>query len=247
MLKSIAVGMAVLLLGCFPAAFVQAEIKHISLNKLQFTRGEAVDMRINLVAEPRDINRLEFVLFQASGPEKLMVKQESSYLLRLLGFEPVNDPNAYIGVRVYIIDRWQPLTQLSLFPGGQLPEMADNMLPLSPDEVTLISDSPSGRDNGIVGDPVRSENDPGAQNCTIDYTPGETLWRIGNRYARQWNTHVYGAILALYETNKKAFYRNNINWLKDGASLGCPPPGLWDSFGDKAQARRTFEQLSGAN
>lgn len=215
---------------------VTAAIEHISLNKLQFIQGESVDMRINLVAEPKDIQRLEFVLWQQSGSEKLMVQPVGSYMLQLLGFEPVTDPNAYIAVRVHVIDNWQPLTRLALFRNAtELPDYT-NLMTAARDEIAIA--------NEIQSDQKRSSGDPGAQNCTIVYQPQETLWRIGTRYAKQWNTNVYSAMLAIFEANQNSFKSNNINLLMSGSVLDCPMENAWLQFGNAAQAKQKFSQLS---
>lgn len=54
--------------------------------------------------------------------------------------------------------------------------------------------------------------------CTLDYH-NETLWRISNRYAVEWQVSVYGAMLAIHDANPKAFFKNRINALKKDATL----------------------------
>ncbi|MCL2912235.1 hypothetical protein L2725_00315 [Shewanella corallii] len=227
-------GLLLLLLTAWPAS---AEIEHISLNKLQFLQGESVKMRINLVAEPKDLRRLEFVLWQESGPEKLMVQRLSPYLVELMGFEKVVDPNAYIMVRVYLINRWEPMTRIALF----------NELDALPDYSQIAAAVENPAPAQIKKDQLGSGSDLIAANCTIDYQPGETLWRIGTRYAKTWNSHVYGAILAIFEANKGSFYKSNIKYLKKNAHLECPAQGAWNGYGSKAEAEQMFEQLSTAN
>ncbi len=79
--------------------------------------------------------------------------------------------------------------------------------------------------------------------CMLDFDGTETLWRVASRYAESRHTHVYGAMLAIFEANPKAFNRGNIRNLRRDAKLHCPSSRLLQSYGDKTAAKEKFEQM----
>ena len=79
--------------------------------------------------------------------------------------------------------------------------------------------------------------------CMLDFDGTETLWRVASRYAESRHTHVYGAMLAIFEANPKAFNRGNIRHLRRDAKLHCPSSRLLQSYGDKTAAKEKFEQM----
>ncbi len=79
--------------------------------------------------------------------------------------------------------------------------------------------------------------------CMLDFDGTETLWRVASRYAQSSHTHVYGAMLAIFDANPKAFSRGNIRNLRSDAKLHCPSSSLLESYGDKTAAKEKFEQM----
>ncbi len=79
--------------------------------------------------------------------------------------------------------------------------------------------------------------------CMLDFDGTETLWRVASRYAQSSHTHVYGAMLAIFDANPKAFSRGNIRNLRSDAKLHCPSSSLLQSYGDKTAAKEKFEQM----
>ncbi len=79
--------------------------------------------------------------------------------------------------------------------------------------------------------------------CMLDFDGTETLWRVASRYAQNSHTHVYGAMLAIFDANPKAFSRGNIRNLRSDAKLYCPSSSLLQSYGDKTAAKEKFEQM----
>ncbi len=79
--------------------------------------------------------------------------------------------------------------------------------------------------------------------CMLDFDGTETLWRVASRYAQNSHTHVYGAMLAIFDANPKAFSRGNIRNLRSDAKLYCPSSSLLESYGDKTAAKEKFEQM----
>ncbi|WP_345853557.1 FimV/HubP family polar landmark protein [Shewanella algae] len=79
--------------------------------------------------------------------------------------------------------------------------------------------------------------------CMLDFDGTETLWRVASRYAQSSHTHVYGAMLAIFDANPKAFSRGDIRNLRSDAKLHCPSSSLLQSYGDKTAAKEKFEQM----
>lgn len=79
------------------------------------------------------------------------------------------------------------------------------------------------------------------KNCQLTYLAGETLWRIANRYANDWDVSVYGAMLAIYEANPAAFSKNKINALKSNAALSCPSKMILAQHANAREAQTMFE------
>ncbi|MCS6210860.1 fimbrial protein FimV [Shewanella baltica] len=77
--------------------------------------------------------------------------------------------------------------------------------------------------------------------CQLTYLAGETLWRIANRYANDWDVSVYGAMLAIYEANPAAFSKNKINALKSNAALSCPSKMILAQHSNAKEAQAMFE------
>ncbi|MDL3984716.1 FimV/HubP family polar landmark protein [Shewanella xiamenensis] len=76
--------------------------------------------------------------------------------------------------------------------------------------------------------------------CMLDYH-NETLWRIANRYAFEWQVSVYGAMLAIHDANPKAFAKNRINALKKDATLTCPSAEILARYPNAQAAKASFE------
>ena len=91
----------------------------------------------------------------------------------------------------------------------------------------------------VTAPPIETR-EPG---CMLDFDGTETLWRVASRYAESRHTHVYGAMLAIFEANPKAFNRGNIRHLRRDAKLHCPSSHLLQSYGDKTAAKEKFEQM----
>ncbi|MGI2207786.1 FimV/HubP family polar landmark protein [Shewanella baltica] len=79
------------------------------------------------------------------------------------------------------------------------------------------------------------------EHCQLTYLAGETLWRIANRYANDWDVSVYGAMLAIYEANPAAFSKNKINALKSNAALSCPSKMILAQHANAKEAQAMFE------
>jgi len=71
------------------SAAVQAQVSHVSINNRMFELGAYPKMRVNVISDNQDMTRLEFVLHQSSGEEKLMAEQLNRFLILLTGVEDV--------------------------------------------------------------------------------------------------------------------------------------------------------------
>lgn len=363
-----------------------AHVSHISINSRMFEVGNYPKLRLNVIADNRDLSRLAFVVVQNSGEEKLMAEQLNRYLILLTGVEDVIDSHARLLVREYRIDHWVDVKSISLFnaptqaatamnrdkktsPSANqrteaLPVIgAEDELPqsvvvrsqaytagravnpylnnptadqaanpkststnvaavtqsVSQTRPALVVASQSGVtakagdesapveivaatgfrfaddlddakavlnvasdsvENVALNDPMRetqaqtlleerialektqapapnSRTEQVEQNtsstamvasttsvqsgqCLLNYQRGETLWRIGNRYAPQWHTNVYGAMLAIYESNPNAFAKQKIGALRSDANLSCPSASVLAKHQDAVAAKAEF-------
>lgn len=71
-----------------------------------------------------------------------------------------------------------------------------------------------------------------------------TLWSIATRYAVSQQTHVYAAVLAIYEANPSAFVRGQLSQLRADADLSCPKAELLAKYQDVSAARAQFELMN---
>ncbi|MBB1269632.1 FimV/HubP family polar landmark protein [Shewanella sp. SR44-3] len=77
--------------------------------------------------------------------------------------------------------------------------------------------------------------------CYLPYEPGQTLWRIANHYAPSWRVNIYGAMLAIYNSNPQAFSEGDIQRLMVDAELVCPTRGELSQYLDKEIDTLKFE------
>ncbi len=242
-------------LGIFALLFctyVQAQVSHVSINSRMFELGAYPKMRLNVIVDNQDMTRLEFVVHQSSGEEKLMAEQLNRFLVLLTGVEDVTDPKARLLVREYRIDRWYEVKNLPLFAM----ENKSNKLDSTFNSATVAANpAPDKAVAPVTGAQADKDNYPNAQGeakdvvasqvamagCTLSYSANETLWRIANRYALEWQVNVYGAMLAIFDANPKAFAQNNINALRKGAILYCPSVEMRGHYLNAKAAKAAFE------
>ncbi|EGT3626876.1 fimbrial protein FimV [Morganella morganii] len=345
------------LLALVCSAPSMAQVSHVSVNSRMFELGGYPKLRVNVIADNQDMSRLEFVVQQAGGEEKLMVEELNRFLVLLTGVEDVKDSSAKLLVREYRLDRWYDVKSINLFGEAKPTSAALSMSAVSgskntttalvqkrADKVNVQSVKVAAESTSVVGaktatvitaanihvnthvdahvnthvntkptvpaaevvtgfkfpeaadeqntqvaevkavaknsepvavkatsaetmmpEPVMSEvvvteavkttnselkanvaeTSPTAsqtpEHCQLTYLAGETLWRIANRYANDWDVSVYGAMLAIYEANPAAFSKNKINALKSNAALSCPSKMILDQHSDAKEARAVFE------
>jgi FimV-like protein len=256
-----------MLLGLFVIVMVTggsalAQVSHVSINERHFTLGQYPRLRLNLVAESNDLSRLEFVLRQQHTQEKLMVERLNAFMLLATGVEDVTDPKAMLIVKEYKASQWQQYKTFPLFSADERagavaaseaePEGTGQLAMAKAESVKPSPIQTSAQPTKVDADrsePIRvamaglnPEAAAGGE-CQLEYSAGETLWRIGNRYASQWGVNVYAAILSIYEANPTAFNRQDIKGLKQNARLNCPSRELLSSQGEAIQAARKYQSL----
>lgn len=213
---------------------VRADITHVSLNRVLFSLGDSPKLKINFVSIETKPESLQFFVRQHSGEERLMVKPLNQYLLLLTGFDVVNDVDAQLVIKEFQTDRWQAVKTLSIefAPASKTAKAPQKNQALSaPDAVTQRQ---------IVQESHHE------QLCKLEYQTGSTLWRIASHYKKQWQVSTYGAALAIYDANLKAFNNGNIESLREDISLQCPSMKLLQQYGDDLKAKQTFERLTGS-
>ncbi|MFP8845348.1 FimV/HubP family polar landmark protein [Shewanella baltica] len=338
------------LLALVCSAPSMAQVSHVSVNSRMFELGGYPKLRVNVIADNQDMSRLEFVVQQAGGEEKLMVEELNRFLVLLTGVEDVKDDKAKLLVREYRLDRWYEVKSINLFgeakptsaalsmsaasgskntttalvqkradkvnaqpvkvaaestrvleakpataviaaanthvdthvntkptvpapevvTGFKFPEAANEqntqvaeVKPVAKNsEPVAVKTTPA---ETVVTETVMSEvvatetaktthselqvnaaeTSPTAsqtpEHCQLTYLAGETLWRIANRYANDWDVSVYGAMLAIYEANPAAFSKNKINALKSNAALSCPSKMILAQHANAKEAQAMFE------
>ncbi|QYJ78483.1 FimV/HubP family polar landmark protein [Shewanella acanthi] len=271
------------------SAAVQAKVSHVSINTLMFELGKYPKMRLNVITDNQDITRLEFVVQQSSGEEKLMAEQLNRFLVLLTGVDDVTDPNARLSVREYRVDHWLEVKSLPLFElarstadkaaganakvsshathSGKVSSQAavkrepdilvtEAMITQSSSATTAGFSFPSEKTAVASDDAAKSialENEAKqalatqASNtvnndgqCRLNFKAEETLWRIANRYADDWQLNVYGAMLAIYDANPKAFFKHKISALKKDATLVCPSASILKRYPNADKAKAEF-------
>lgn len=338
-----------------------AQVSHVSVNSRMFELGGYPKLRVNVIADNQDMSRLEFVVQQAGGEEKLMVEELNRFLVLLTGVEDVKDDKAKLLVREYRLDRWYEVKSINLFgeakptlatltakaasgskntTTAQVQKRADNVnaqpVKVAAESTPVVEAKPAtaviaaanthvdtkptvsaaeivtgfkfpeavNEQNTQVAEakPVAKTSEPVAvkttavetvmsesvavkttpvetvvpetvmsevvatetaktthselqvnatetsptasqtpEHCQLTYLAGETLWRIANRYANDWDVSVYGAMLAIYEANPAAFSKNKINALKSNAALSCPSKMILAQHSNAKEAQAMFE------
>ncbi|WP_418357961.1 FimV/HubP family polar landmark protein [Shewanella basaltis] len=79
--------------------------------------------------------------------------------------------------------------------------------------------------------------------CAIDKQAEDSLWRVAVRNHQQLNTNVYGAMLAIYESNPDAFFKHKIYLLMAESQLSCPSQKVLQQYQDAVKDKLTYEAL----
>ncbi|CAM3919187.1 FimV/HubP family polar landmark protein [Shewanella aquimarina] len=225
-----------------------AKLTHVSINQRLSELGQRPTLRVNIVAQSVNLDKVQFIVEQRSGSERLMVKPMNTYMLLLSGVEDVQDSEAELVVKEYQVNNWQEVKRMPLFDAGMRSARADKPVkvaksnkpmkaPAQPSRIADARQPMAALGTVDAGDRVQ----PG---CQLDYAPPQTLWRLGSAYAKQWKLSTYGAMLAIFEANPRAFNGGKINGLRADVTLKCPSTALKQKYHSAEAARVTFEALS---
>ena len=237
--------------------YADAQISHVSINEQQFILGGYPKFRLNIVSQDASLDKMQFVVRQTSGEERLMVKPINNFLLLVTGVEDVVDPSATLVIREYRVNKWRDVKVFTLFKGQQLPlelavkssaahlsvENRASKAPNSSYKIATMSQASTpfptakGKTSAQYRDALIDKS------CTLSYTPEMTLWRIGTEHGKEWGIGTYGAMIAIFEANPKAFNQGKIGGLRADASLRCPSHGLRQKYSNSKMAKQTFEAL----
>ncbi|MEZ9140870.1 MULTISPECIES: FimV/HubP family polar landmark protein [unclassified Shewanella] len=262
---------AVLALSLFLFSVVaQAAMSHISINSRQFEVGQHPKIKLNIVAGRNDFSRISFHLRQTNGSkevmEELMVQPISGYMLFAIGVDEVTDPNAKLIVSEYKGNSWRQYAVLPVFDSPFI-KITDKTevridtrnqpkkvapMPYSGDKIAQSTavNKPQAESHNIVkksipiGAVSRSGSTPTVSaDCMIERAPSDTLWRIASRYQKQWNTNVYGAMLAIYDANPNGFSKQKIHLIRQDVTLNCPSQTELNQYVNKSEDKAAFEAL----
>ncbi|MCL1068481.1 hypothetical protein L2735_17040 [Shewanella olleyana] len=261
---------AVLALSLFLFSFVaQAALSHISINSRQFEVGQHPQIKLNIVAGKNDFSRISFHLRQTNGSkeimEELMVQPISGYMLFAIGVDNVTDPNAKLIVSEYKGNSWHQYAVLPVFdspfikitnktevridtrnqPKKVAPEpYKGKALAQSESAIKVKNNTSEGSSvSSFSSERTASSTPIVSDDCVIERSATETLWRIASRYYKQWDTNVYGAMLAIYDANPKAFSKQKIHLIRQDVTLSCPSQTQLNQYVSKAEDKLTFEVL----
>ena len=234
-----------------------AQISHVSINEKQFILGGYPKFRLNIVSQDASLDKMQFVVRQTSGEERLMVKPINNFLLLVTGVEDVVDPSATLVIREYRVNKWRDVKVFTLFKGQQLsPELAakssaahlsaenrSSRAPSSSYEIATMSQTSAPLPTAKGKKSAQYRDALVDKSCTLNYTPEMTLWRIGTKHSKEWGISTYGAMIAIFEANPKAFNQGEISGLRADVSLRCPSRALREKYSNSKEAKQTFDAL----
>lgn len=234
---------------------VFAQVSHVSINSRQFDVGQQALLKMNLVVQNDDGAALNFYTRQQIDGEmqqqKLMVQPINRFLVQLSGQQIITDPKAQLVVTMNGHDGVILLAVLALFDAPLSFNSAQlTKVPMPSGSAVIVNQSASVRvgvtSNNVEQADVASESHLQSQipeHCQIIKDNSDTLWRIADRYKGQWNTSVYGAMLAIFEANMLAFSKQKIHLLLKGVPLHCPSPQILAQYNNQAVDRKVFEVI----
>ena len=214
-----------------------AEVTHVSINSRQSELKQPLALKLNWVARNVALADVGFYFRQDSDSELhlVSVKKINNYLLQLEAPLVVNNPLAELLIIEYQQHGRHLRANLAIFKA-----------PLSFNSANLSVDSAqysvqTSQSQKKPNQPITAPSTEGA--CIISRDNNETLWKIANRYKEKWNTNIYGAILAIFETNIGAFSNKRIHLLRKDVPLSCPSNRILAGYNDKSADRKIFEML----
>jgi FimV-like protein len=223
----------------FSCLDAHARITHVSINQQQFTLGEYPKFKMNIVSKDANYKKMQFIVQQGNNEEILMTEPINRFLLQLTGVEDVNDPTAVLIVKEYRVNKWRNVKRFPLFSADVKPiSLTVNAEP------SRVKNEIKVGQNRPIPLQVRKPDEALADiHCSLNSSPGQTLWRIALRYRKEWQMTTYGSVVAIYEANQQAFNAQNINSLKEGGQLFCPSNAVKDKYRDRQVAQSRYKEL----
>jgi FimV-like protein len=227
---------------------VMAEVSHISIDTTPFQSGQLPQLTVNIITEHHDLSRLTFYLRQIYLDkivlEKLDVERQYNDVFVLSGTQQIRDPDAALIVSEYRNAKWLQYSPVSIFSQAivqsQYQPVAIKTMKSSSALPTSIPTSISSK---VITSPQDAPTETLLNQCQIAKLPDDTLWKIAGRNSKQWNANIYGAMLALYQTNPSAFSQGKISLLQSGRSLRCPSAEILSRYQNVVVDKVTFDNL----
>jgi len=236
------------------ASDAHGQIAHVSINEKQFVLGGYPKLRVNIISDHDSLAKMQFIVRQANGEERLMMKSINNYLVLVSGVDDVIDPGAQLIVKEYRVNKWRLVKTLDLFDTSVVLGASftpASMASISPKAIASkatvkttvkVTSTVTAVSQKIVSKSARVAS-ANHGHCKITHDSTMTLWRIGMQYGGQWQISTYAAMLAIFDANPGAFNQGNIHGLRADANLLCPSQALIDKYPDKAVAKQTFNAL----
>ncbi|WP_137224744.1 FimV/HubP family polar landmark protein [Shewanella sp. MEBiC00475] len=247
-MKSFKVLAILALLAVDSISMVIAQVSHISIDTIPFESGQSPRLTVNIITDQHDLSRLTFYLRQIYQDnivlEKLEVEQRDGDVFVLSGTEKIRDKDAALIVSEYRNAKWLQYSPVPLFTHPMTQSQHQPVAIKTMKSASALSTSistPISRKASAI--PQLTTTQKNLNDCNINQLPNDTLWKIAVRYRKQWNSNIYGAMLALYQTNPSAFYQNKISFLELGSSLRCPSMATISRYQNVAVDKITFENL----
>lgn len=242
MMKKIII-LAFVTLALFSTTVI-AEVSHVSINQRLFELGGYPKLKLNIVSSHKNPNKVQYFLRQSVGEERLVAKPLNQFSVLISGVEDVVDSEAVLVVKEHRINRWREVSVLSIFDGGSVNSQAVEEVASKP--MPVKTQQPVKDSKEIISTRTASTATVKVkikENCTIGFNGSETLWRIGLRQSNVWGVSTYGAMLAIFDANPRAFRKDSINGLRADAKLQCPSQAILDRYSDAIAAEELYDSM----
>ncbi|MCL1142083.1 FimV/HubP family polar landmark protein [Shewanella gaetbuli] len=228
---------------------LSAAVAHVSINSRQFEINQTPKLKLNFVAHEKTLTHFRFMIAEPETAQTQILTEQviNSYLVGLSGNVQVNHPDASLVIMQLIDDQWQVISQLALFDAP----LSEKSAALSREASSHASLNKSANRTKKTRQAEKGNDSPQWRNsaynaktdCRLERSETDTLWKIASRYYSQWNTNIYGAMLAIFETNSTAFKDHKIHLISKNAPLMCPSANKLAEYHDKAADKQLFEIL----
>ncbi|WP_351088550.1 FimV/HubP family polar landmark protein [Shewanella sp. S1-49-MNA-CIBAN-0167] len=227
---------------------VIAQVSHISIDTIPFESGQSPNLTVQIITDQHDLSRLTFYLRQIYQNnivlEKLTVERRDGDVFVLNGAEKIHDPDAALIVSESRNAKWLQYSPVSLFSQAIVQSQYQPVaIKTMKSSLALPTSIPTPTSSKSIALPPVAPTQKAMDQCQITQLADDSLWKIAVRYRKQWNSNIYGAMLALYQTNPSAFHQNNISQLQLGSSLRCPSVETISRYQNVAVDRVTFDNL----